>query len=154
MRPWIHPFLHLVTVFAATLAAPSGALAGRIDLKGPIEAEVLRVLDGDTVEARALIWPGQSVRVSVRIRGIDAPEIHSRCAREREAAGRARDMLAGLVAQGRIALTNIGGGKYYGRVLADVATPDNADIASLLLAAALVRPYQGGRRQPYCAGGE
>lgn len=153
MRPWIHPFLHLVTVFAATLAAPSGALAGRIDLKGPIEAEVLRVLDGDTVEARALIWPGQSVRVSVRIRGIDAPEIHSRCAREREAAGRARDMLAGLVAQGRIALTNIGGGKYYGRVLADVATPDEADVAALLLEAALVRPYRGGRRQPYCAGG-
>ena len=152
MRPWIHSFLHLVTVFAATLGAPSGALAGRIDLKGPIEAEVLRVLDGDTVEARALIWPGQSVRVSVRIRGIDAPEIHSRCAREREAAGRARDMLAGLVAQGRIALTNIGGGKYYGRVLADVATPDEADVAALLLEAALVRPYRGGRRQPYCAG--
>ena len=115
---------------------------------------MIAVLDGDTLRAAAFVWPGQEITINVRIRGIDAPEIHSRCAREREAAGRARDMVAGLVAQGRIALTNIGGGKYYGRVLADVATPDNADIASLLLAAALVRPYQGGRRQPYCAGGE
>lgn len=154
MRNRLHLFLHLAIAHAAALAAPAGALAGSIDLKGPVEAEVLRVLDGDTLVAVAHVWPGQSVRISVRIRGIDAPEIHSRCARERAAAGRARDMLAGLVARGRVALTNIGGGKYYGRVLADVATPDRADVAALLLDAGLVRPYQGGRRRPYCARGE
>lgn len=149
MRLWAP----LLLCFATAVAARGDALAGRIDLEGPVEAEVERVLDGDTLVAVAHVWPGQSVRVSVRLRGIDAPEMHSRCAREREAAGRARAMLAGLVAQGRIALTNIGGGKYYGRVLADVATADNPDVAATLLGAGLARPYEGGRRRPYCAGG-
>ena len=46
-------------------------------------AEVVRVLDGDTFEARVRIWPGMDVTTRVRLRGIDAPELHARCDDER-----------------------------------------------------------------------
>src|SRR5690554_2795248 len=77
-------------------------------LAGPVEARVLRVIDGDTFIAEARVWPGHTVKVSVRIRGIDAPEIRSRCTKEKAAAGKARDMLASLVADGAVKLFNIG----------------------------------------------
>jgi micrococcal nuclease len=46
-------------------------------------AEVVRVIDGDTLEARVRIWPGMDVTTRVRLRGIDAPELHARCEGER-----------------------------------------------------------------------
>jgi endonuclease YncB( thermonuclease family) len=87
--------------------------------------------------------------VSVRIRGIDAPELHSRCPEERTAATQARDALAALLDRQTVTISNIGGGKYYGRVLADVETEDGA-VAPAMLSQALVRHYSGGRRQAYC----
>ena len=84
----------------------------------------MRVLDGDTFVADAAVWPGQTVRVNVRIRGIDAPEMKARCDGERIAAVRARDELALLLGKALVAISNIAGAKYYGRVLADVANAD------------------------------
>lgn len=136
---------------ALALLLCSGGPAAAESLPGPVEARVLRVIDGDTFVAEALIWPGQIVRVSVRIRGIDAPEMRSRCALEKKAAARAREALEGLFGEGRVLLSNIGGGKYYGRVLADVADTQGRGIAPALLAGDLVRVYDGGRRSPYCA---
>jgi hypothetical protein len=45
-------------------------------------AEVLRVIDGDTFEARVRIWSGFEINTRVRLRAIDAPELYARCARE------------------------------------------------------------------------
>ena len=142
----------VVTVMLACLpASVLPAAAGRgATLDGPVAAQVLRVIDGDTLLAEALIWPGQTLTVSIRIRGIYAPEIKGRCMGERLAAARAREGLAVLVADGSVSLSNIGGGKYYGRVLADVATSGGKPVGPALLARALVRPYGGGRRQGWC----
>src|SRR5688500_17296733 len=52
---------------AATTAEPS---APRL----AYPAEVLRVLDGDTFEARVQLWPGLAITTRVRLRGIDTPE--------------------------------------------------------------------------------
>lgn len=117
---------------------------------GPVAADVERVLDGDTFVAVVHVWPGHAVRVSVRIRGIDAPETKSRCTAEREAAQAARAMLDALLAGGPVSLANIGGGKYYGRVLADVIAADGREAARVLLDGGLARPYRGGKRQAYC----
>ena len=46
-------------------------------------AEVTRVIDGDTFEARVRIWPGHDVTTRVRLRSIDAPEMQARCRDER-----------------------------------------------------------------------
>ena len=121
------------------------------EVRGPVTATVVRVIDGDTVIVDALTWPGHSVRVSVRLLGIDAPEIRSRCAAVREAGYRARARLSALVGEaGTVQLKDIRGGKYYGRVLAAIIT-ENRDVSSVLLADGLVQPYSGGKRyKPSC----
>jgi endonuclease YncB( thermonuclease family) len=43
-------------------------------------ADVIRILNGDTFEARARVWPGLDITTKVRLRGIDAPEMRARCA--------------------------------------------------------------------------
>ena len=84
-------------------------------------AEVLRVIDGDTFEARLRVWPGLEVVTKVRLAGIDAPELSARCAREHALAAQARDrpslpsMIPGGSPRnpmGAAALTLSGGGQY------------------------------------------
>lgn len=141
-------FTVLLSLVLAALS-PSAGRAAKM-FRGPVEARVIAVIDGDTFLAEALVWPGHTVTVNVRIRGIDAPEMKARCDAEREAAIGARDALAGLLSQGGVIISNIAGAKYYGRVLADAATPDGRALDRFLLDRNLVRPYGGGRRQGWC----
>lgn len=127
-----------------------GAAHGEGLFKGPVEAIAVEVIDGDTFRADALVWPGHSVHVNIRLRGIDAPEMHARCPAEREAALAAREALVRMLAEERLTLSNIGSAKYYGRVLADVATAGGTPVAGALLATGLVRPYRGERRRGWC----
>lgn len=117
---------------------------------GPVEARVLRVIDGDTFLAEALVWPGDSVRVAVRIRGIDAPGMRSRCPAEKKAARRSRAVLSRLIGRGPVSISAIGGGKYHGRVLADVADARGQALAGKMLGLGMARPYNGGRREAFC----
>jgi endonuclease YncB( thermonuclease family) len=63
----------------------------RGEFAGPFQAELVRVIDGDTFEARVRIWFGQEITTLVRIRGIDAPELKARCGSE---ASKARRFMA------------------------------------------------------------
>lgn len=134
----------------AALLADDPARAAETRISGPVLVHPVRIIDGDTFVGDALVWPGHVVRVAVRLRGIDAPEIRSRCPAERDDAQRARAALDGLVGEGPVWLSDIAGGKYFGRVIADVATQHGDDIAVALLRQRLVRPYDGGKRQPVC----
>ena len=119
--------------------------------RGPVEATVVRIQDGDTFLADAHVWPGHTVRVNIRIRGIDAPEKRARCAWERERAAAAREALAALIPPAStVIVSSIGGAKYYGRVLADVSTAEGEPIAETLLKTGLVVSYSGGRRISRC----
>ncbi len=122
----------------------------RRTISGPVIARVVDVYDGDTIEVLAQVWPGQQVEVRVRIRGIDAPEMRARCAIERRAAIDARDSLRRFIAGQPVYLTNIRGGKYFGRVLADVADWSGRDMEAALLKSGLVRPYRGKKRKSWC----
>ena len=121
-------------------------------LAGPIAAEVVRIVDGDTLRVRAHIWVGQEVEVAVRIRGIDAPELKAGCAGEHALAVRAADFVRRAVSGQTGLLSAVSGGKYFGRVLANVTTADGRALAPELLAAGLARPYSGGARARWCAG--
>lgn len=120
------------------------------DMPGPVPATVVRVIDGDTVEADAHVWPGHTVRVSVRLRGIDAPELRARCDEERAMAEQARTHLATLLQSGSVNVRNVARDKFFGRVVADLETDAGEDIAFMLLAADMARPYAGGRRASWC----
>ena len=141
-------FRFAIIAICVVVALP--AFAGSRSFHGPVKARVLDILDGDTFLADALVWPGHVVRINVRIRGIDAPEMKARCAAEHDAAQKARDALVDLLSDGAVALSNISGAKYYGRVLADVETSGGQSVAPIMLGEGLVRPYDGGRRAPWC----
>lgn len=138
----------LATVAAILLAAVTAGAAERIE--GPLSADVVRVIDGDTLLVRAKVWLGTEVTVSVRIRGIDAPEKRSACTEERRAADRAAIGLAATIGDAPVTLTAVAGDKYAGRVLADVATASGTSVAGALLGAGLARTYAGGSRAPWC----
>ncbi|WP_132805699.1 thermonuclease family protein [Tepidamorphus gemmatus] len=142
----------LLFLFAAVLLQPCPAALAE-PLPGPVPAVVDRIVDGDTIAVRARIWPGQEVRVLVRVRGIDAPERRGRCEGERGLAARAAAAMATALADGGVTLLRVEPDKYGGRVIADVRLGDGGDLASLLLAMRAVRPYHGGVRTSWCAPG-
>ena len=114
-------------------------------------AEVLRVIDGDTFEAKVHLWPGLDVTTRVRLRGIDAPELKARCAEERSKAEAARNALKAMLDQGEVGVMRVTLDKYGGRVVADASTHATPNVSTALLNAGLARPYSGGRRQSWCA---
>jgi endonuclease YncB( thermonuclease family) len=128
----------------------AGSLAAAEEIPGPVAADVIKVIDGDTLAVRARIWIGLDIVVSARIRGIDTPELNGKCDREKTMAEAARAHLAGVVAAGRIRMQRIENDKYAGRVLADIVTDDGADLKEAMLGSGLARPYDGGSRDPWC----
>lgn len=128
MRRWLIPALAVAGLVAAPLPAV------------PQPAPELRVIDGDTIAYR-----GQTIR----IRGLDAPEMHGKCESEIRRAHQARDRLIELLAGGLRVYPN--GRDRYRRVLAVVRDARGRDVARVLIAEGLARPYDGrGRRQGWC----
>ena len=121
------------------------------DLTGPISAEVLKIVDGDTIKVRATIWVDQTVEVSVRLRGIDAPELYrSKCDAEKRLARAAKASVSATSPVGSIVqLSNIKRDKYGGRVIASVSTDDGETLASRLLAQGNAIAY--GAPKPWCS---
>lgn len=92
----------------------------------PIErGKVIKVYDGDTITiASALPYDSSLVyRFSVRLRGIDTPEIKGKTDNEKIVAKQSRDALFALIGGKVVTLRNVGNEKY-GRVLADVYIDD------------------------------
>ncbi len=112
--------------------------------------DVLRTIDGDTFEARVRVWPGTEVSTKVRLRNIDAPELHARCAGELAKAQAARAALETMLAAGGVTVSQVGIDKYGGRIDARVATHDTADVSAALLNGGFARSYDGGRRGSWC----
>ena len=145
----VAPVIASRAVEPVAAAAPSTPIVAS-GLRGGQAAEVLRVLDGDTFEARVNIWPGMQITTRVRLRGIDAPEMSARCIDERTKAEAARDALVRILNEGAVGISRIGQDKYGGRVDADVSTARTADVSAALAERGLVRRYTGGKRESWC----
>jgi endonuclease YncB( thermonuclease family) len=113
-------------------------------------AEVVRIIDGDTFVARMRTGPGGEVETRVRLRSIDAAELHARCSKELRLALAARAALQRLLADGRVTLSHVGPDKYPGRIDANVATRGTNDISAAMLSGGFARAYDGGRRGTWC----
>ena len=113
-------------------------------------AEVLRVIDGDTFEARVNLWPGLDVTTRVRLRNIDAPELKARCDEERVKAEAAREALRAILDQGEVGISRVTLDKYGGRVVADASTRSTPNVSDALLAGGHARRYGGGHRDGWC----
>ena len=135
---------------ANALPAAQAPLEKRTDAVSIYPAEVLRVLDGDTFAARVRVWPGLDVETKVRLRGIDAAELHARCAEELAQAEAARAALQNILAEGGVTISQVGIDKYGGRVDARAATRAIADVPAAMLVGGWARPYEGGKRRSWC----
>ena len=134
----------------AMLSLVADTAAGRETIAGPVSADVVEIVDGDTIVVRARIWLGQQVETRVRLARVDAPEISGACAGERALARRARSFVAARLAGAVVTLHDIRYGKYARRVVARIETAADGDLGAALLAAGLARAYAGGRRRPWC----
>jgi micrococcal nuclease len=129
---------------------PELPIANRLDSSIVYPAEVVRVIDGDTFEARVRVWPGLDVDTKIRLRDVDAAELHARCAGELAQAQAARSALETLLAGGGVAISRVGIDKYGGRVDAAVSTRNAADVSAALLSGGYARSYNGGKRGSWC----
>ena len=90
-------------------------------------------------------------KISIRLKGLDTPEIRGKCQLEKDQARAARDRLRALMEQARqIDLIDAERGKYF-RIVATVQA-DGVDVAGVLIGEELGRPYDGGSRKGWCAG--
>jgi endonuclease YncB( thermonuclease family) len=83
--------------------------------------KVIKVYDGDTFTLASKLPYNNSplYRFSVRMNGIDSPEIKGKTAKEKELAVASRDALKALIMNQMVELRNVNTEKY-GRILADV----------------------------------
>lgn len=115
-----------------------------IPIKG---GKVIKVYDGDTITIAAKLPFENSLlyRFSVRLNGIDTPEIKGKNDDEKEAAKNARDALSKLILNKHIVLKNVDNEKY-GRVLADVYLGD-LHINDWLVRERYALRYDGGAKR-------
>jgi len=131
-------------------AQSSTAMPQKLGPQFAYPAEVIRVIDGDTFEARVRVWPGLDVDTKVRLRDIDAPELHARCGEELAKAQAARAALEAILAEGGVAISRVGIDKYGGRVDAAASTRGTADVSAAMLNGGWARAYGGGKRESWC----
>ena len=114
----------------------------------PIEnGQVIKVYDGDTITiASKLPYDASPLyRLSVRLNGIDTPEIKGKNDDEKEAAKAARNALVNLIYGKQIRLENIKSEKY-GRILADVYL-NQLHINDWLIRERYAVAYDGGTKK-------
>ncbi len=113
-----------------------------------VHAGVLSVYDGDTLTIEGHPWPNVAITASIRVRGVDTPELRGRCPEEKALA---RDFTRAFVASSddQVWVVFHGRGKY-GRLIAEVYDAARKNLAAELIAADLGRAYDGGKREGWC----
>jgi micrococcal nuclease len=108
--------------FFAIILIGTASLAQDHGFNGPYFGVVERGVDGDNFEAKVEIWPTISSTVSVRIRGIDAPELfRPECLQEALGAADALgDMIEILPIGTRVRLENVEAAAFSGSVVANI----------------------------------
>ncbi len=110
-------------------------------------ANLISVYDGDTFKVNIHNYPAIiGENISIRINGIDTPEIRNKDEFLKAKAYEARDFAYKLLSSAqKITLKNMQRGKYF-RIIADVILDDTIDLAQELIKARLAQPYDGGPR--------
>lgn len=108
--------------------------------------KVVSVYDGDTIKVNIKDYPPiLGEKISIRINGIDTPEIKGKCEKEKLLAKKARDVVKSTLKNSKIIeLKNIQRGKYF-RIVADVYA-DNIQISEILVQKKLAVRYDGGTK--------
>lgn len=108
--------------------------------------QVIKVYDGDSITIAGYLpmYNSPLFRFSVRLNGIDTPEIKGKNEDEKTAAKEARDALSNLILHKEITLKNVSTEKY-GRILADVYL-DDLCVNDWLISEHYAVKYDGGTK--------
>jgi endonuclease YncB( thermonuclease family) len=129
------------------LVIGSTALAGSPKVYGDaVVAEVTSIYDGDTFRCNLEGYPpiaGEGI--SIRINGIDTPEMRDNRPKIKALARKAKQYTVQRLREGKqIILRNMQRGKYF-RIVADVYV-DDCSLGQELISAGLAKPYDGGKK--------
>ena len=113
------------------------------------EGQVIKVYDGDTITIAAYMPYADSplFRFSVRLNGIDSPELKGHSEEEKKAAKESRSALNDKLLHQVVSLKNVQNEKY-GRILADVYL-GNLHINQWLLDNHYAVKYDGGKKEGF-----
>ena len=109
--------------------------------------KVVKIYDGDTITIAAKLpnTEGPIYRFSVRLNGIDTPEVKGKSVAERDLAKHARAALQELLYGKIVELRNVANEKY-GRILADVYVGD-VHVNQWMITENFAVSYDGGKKQ-------
>ena len=139
----------IIVLFVFSISSYAGLLKD-IEFDDVVVDKITSVYDGDTFRANIKGYPKiVGYRMSVRILGIDTPELKAKCKREKDLAINAKRLSTSLLMDGKlIELRNIKRGKYF-RILADVYV-DGISIGDELIRNNLALEYDGGTKIDWC----
>ena len=105
----------------------------------------VRNYDGDTITFNLPgLHPIIGEKISIRVNGIDTPEIRGKCDQEKYNAKQAKEMVTDILRDAeQVILKNIQRGKYF-RIVADVYA-DGESIADELIESGMTVRYDGGK---------
>ena len=115
------------------------------------EWEILRVVDGDTIEIKNECFP-KELKLSIRVLGIDTPEKGSKakCDKEAKLAEKASKFTKQFIGKNKTAtFRNIQWDKFGGRLLADVEI-NGKSLSDELIKNGLARSYDGKKKGSWC----
>jgi len=143
MRFYLPLTAMLMVVYFSTIALADDFLKMR-EFRGNL------CYDGDTCYVTASVLPETLQKMSVRILGIDTPEIKGKCEKEKELALIGRQTANDLFRSAKtIEFRDLKWDKYGGRVLSNVYLDGNL-YSDILIEKGLARPYDGGAKKGWC----
>lgn len=102
------------------------------DYPGEYNAELVRIKDGDTFVLDVHTWLDTTVRQSVRVRGMDTPELKAKKQCERVLAIQSKRYAEILLSEGSLTVSNVASRRSFDRVVADVQIK-GVNFASLMV---------------------
>ena len=116
-----------------------------------IFARIEEIYDGDTVKI-IVLFGDVPVRFSLRILGIDTPEIKhadGRLPEENKSAIKVRDYMRSLFPKNIAKICIRDWDKYGGRVLGELFLETGENVAEILIHGGWARPYHGEKKKPW-----
>jgi micrococcal nuclease len=110
--------------------------------------KILSVYDGDTLKAEIANVPAVFSPIGVRIKGIDAPEMHDKRPCVRKDALLAKAAMVNLVESGKVDLLFCEHDKYV-RLLCSLRVDHKFDGSEFMLERGLATPYAGEKKRSW-----
>ena len=120
---------------------------------------VTSVYDGDTIKIAYPGLPEELGKLSVRVRGVDTPELRGKCTSEKKKAQLSKKFTKNIIEKNgnKVILENMTWDKYGGRVLADVYIIEKTKIgytkinlSNMIIKSGHGRKYDGNKRSNWC----